>query len=240
MLPCTPVAAYWEGPPPAAGAPPGPELAIVSINVRPKDARVYLDGRFVGRARYFDGTPGYLYLEPGSYELELRLEGYRSVIFELNVNDSCRYDLKHRMEPAKATSSGASKDTYGKGEPFDRVFGPQAKTEPVVTSSPRSGPDPSLRRDLDGRSNGATDAAKIPGSSLQLRVRPETASVSIDGVFVATGRELALMQGPLATTAGKHDVVVSASGFVAASRSIELVEGEIFELEIALSEKRTD
>ena len=62
----------------------------------------------------------------------------------------------------------------------------------------------------------------------------------IDGVFVATGRELALMQGPLATTAGKHDVIVSAPGFVAASRSIELVEGETFELEITLSEKRTD
>ena len=80
----------------------------------------------------------------------------------------------------------------------------------------------------------------MPGSSVQLRVSPESASVSIDGVFVATGRELALMQGPLATTAGKHDVVVSAPGFVTASRTIELVEGETFELEITLSEKRTD
>jgi uncharacterized membrane protein len=80
----------------------------------------------------------------------------------------------------------------------------------------------------------------MPGSSLRLRVRPDSASVSIDGVFVATGRELALMQGPLAITAGKHDVVVSASGFVAASKSIELVEGEVLEPEISLSEKRTD
>jgi len=240
MLPCTPVAAYWNGSPPAAGMPPGPQLAVVSIDVRPKDARVHLDDRFVGRARYFGGKPGYLYLEPGTYDLELRLEGYRTVLVDLEATPSCRYDLKHRMERAKGTSSGAPKDTFGKGEPFNRVYKPRVKIEPEVASSHRSGPDPSLRRDLDRRSNRATDVVKMPGSSLRLRVRPDSASVSIDGVFVATGRELASMQGPLATTAGKHDVVVSASGFVAASKSIELVEGEVLELEISLSEKRTN
>lgn len=240
MLPCTPVAAYWNGPPPAAGMPPGPELAVVSINVRPKDARVHLDDRFVGRARYLDGKPGYLYLEPGTFDLELRFEGYRTVLVELDATSSCRYDLKHRMEPAKGTSSGSPRDTYGKGEPFDRVYGPKAKKEPKVASSHRSGPDPSLRQDLDRRSDRTADAMKTSGSSLRLRVMPDAASVSIDGVFVATGRELALMQGPLATTAGKHDLVVSAPGFVSASKSIELVEGEVLELDFSLSEKRTD
>ena len=240
MLPCTPVAAYWNGPPPAAGMPPGPQLAVVSIDVRPKDARVHLDDRFVGRARYLDGKPGYLYLEPGIYDLELRLEGYRTVLVELDATPSCRYDLKHRMEKVRQKVPDGSATAFGKGEPFDRVFGPRVKTEPEVALSRQSGPDPSLRRDLDRQSKRATDAVKMPGSSLRLRVRPDSASVSIDGVFVATGRELALMQGPLAITAGQHDVVVSASGFVAASKSIELAEGEVLELEISLSEKRTN
>lgn len=240
MLPCTPVAAYWNGPPPAAGMPPGPELAVVSIDVRPKDARVHLDGRFVGRARYFDGKPGYLYLEPGAYNLELRIEGYRTILVELDATPSCRFDLKHRMEKAKQKASEATEIDYGKGEPFDRVFGPMVKTEPQVKSSHRSGPDAGLRRDLENRSDRAADAVEGRGASLLLRVKPETASVSIDGAFVATGRELALMEGPLATTVGKHDVVVSAPGFVVASRSIDLEEGGILELEISLSEKRAD
>ena len=240
MLPCTPVAAYWNGPPPSAGMPPGPQLAVVSIDVRPKDARVHLDNRFVGLARYLDGKPGYLYLEPGVYNLELQLEGYRTVLVELDADPSCRYDLKHRMEKSSHKLPDDSATAYGKGEPFDRVFGPQVTTEPEAAPFRQLGPDPSLRRDLDRRSTGATDAVKVPGSSLRLRVRPESASVAIDGIFVATGRELALMQGPLATTAGTHDVVVSAFGFAAASKSIELVEGEILELEISLSEERTD
>lgn len=240
ILPCSPVAAYWNGPPPTAGMPPGPQLAVVSIDVRPKDARVHLDDRFVGRARYLDGKPGYLYLEPGSYSLELRIEGYRTVLIELDATPSCRYDLKHRMERAKQLASDASDTAYGKGKPFNRVFGPLVKTEPEVISLSRSGPIPSLRRDLDNRSNSATDAVESRGSSLWLRVSPDSASVSIDGVFVATGRELALMEGPLATTAGKHDVVVSASGFVTAKKSIDLVEDEILEIEISLSEMRAD
>lgn len=240
MLPCSPVAAYWNGPPPVAGMPPGPQLAVVSIDVRPKDARVHLDGRFVGRARYLDGNPGYLYLEPGTYDLELHIEGYRTVLVELDATPSCRYDLKHRMEKSRQKVPDASSAAYGKGEPFNRVFGPKVKTEPEVISPGRPGPDPGLRRDLESRSNPANETAAIPGSSLRLRVRPEFASVSIDGIFVATGRELASMEGPLAITAGKHDVVVSASGYIAASEFIELVEDKVLELEIFLSEKRTD
>ena len=144
MLPCTPVAAYWNGPPPSAGMPPGPQLAIVSIDVRPKDARVHLDGRFVGRARYLDGKPGYLYLEPGTYDLELRIEGYRAVLVELDATPSCRYDLKHRMEKAGQKVTGESAADYGKGKPFNRVFGPLVRAEPEVAPPRRSGPDPGL------------------------------------------------------------------------------------------------
>ncbi len=56
----------------------------------------------------------------------------------------------------------------------------------------------------------------MPGAAaLRLRVFPEEAKVLIDGEFVATGRELALMQGPLATAPGHHVVDVIAPGYEA-------------------------
>jgi len=240
MLPCTPVAAYWTESPPSPGMPPGPRLAVVSIVVRPKDAEVHLDDRFVGRARYLDGKPGYLYLEPGSYRLELRLEGYRTVVVELDATTACRYDLKHRLGRAKTKPGDGSKTAYGKGKPFNRVFGPIASEEPAVASTHPVGPDPSLRSDLDRQSGTVADAGRAPGASIRLLVSPESASVSIDGVFVATARELGLMERPLATTAGEHLVVVRAPGFIEASKSVELGEGEILELEFSLSEKQTN
>jgi hypothetical protein len=240
MLPCTPVAAYWTGPPPSSGMPPGPELAVVSVKVRPKDARVHLDGRFVGRARYLDGKPGYLYLEPGVYRLELRLEGYRKVVVELDAAVACRYDLKHSMERDRSPASGASGKAYGKGMPFNRVYGPIEEPQKVAAASRNHGPDPSLRSDLGSNSGKGEGRVRAPGASLRLRVSPESASVSIDGAFVATGRELALMERPLATTAGTHLVVVRAPGYVEASRSIELESGEVLELHFSLSEKGTN
>lgn len=240
LLPCTPVAAWWTGPPPTSGMPPGPDLAVVSIDVRPKDARVHLDDRFVGRARYLDGRPGYLYLEPGAYRLELRLDGYRTVEVELEASAACRYDMKHRLERSSEKSPDRPEDAFGEGRPFNRVFGPITKAEPAAPPERAGGPDPSLRKDLDGGLKRAAAPAPKPGAALRLRVSPEAAMVSIDGVFVATGRELARMEGPLATTAGEHLVSVRAPGFVEQSKSVRLAEGETLEIEIALSPDRTN
>jgi len=239
MLPCIPVGAYWTGPPPSARMPPGPDLAVVSVNVRPKDARVHLDDRFVGRARYLDGKPGYLYLEPGSYDLELRFEGYQTVRVKLDAEAACRYDLKHRLERAKGPAS-ENEDEFGKGKPFNRVYGPRVKDEPAAPPSRPGGPDPSLRKDLDLEPGQTADEAAKARAALRLRVSPESATVSVDGVFVATARELGLMEGPLAVTAGKHQVVVRAPGYLEISREVVLTEGEILELEINLSAERTD
>ena len=239
-LSCFPVAAYWEGSPPTSGMPPGPNLAIISIDVRPKDATVHLDDRFVGRARYLDGKPGYLYVEPGSYRLELRFGGYRTVIVELDSTSGCRYDLKHRMERAGGGSAAGEKDTYGKGMPFDRVFGPVSSAEPENRTTRKSGADTSLRKDLDRFSGDSRGESPSTRASLRLRVTPPSASVSIDGEFVATAKELSRMEGPLATTAGKHQVVVRAPGYVDASTEFQLDEGEVLELEFSLLEKQTN
>jgi hypothetical protein len=239
ILPCIPVATYWTGSPPAEGMPPGPDLAVVSTKVRPKNARVYLDDRFVGRARYLDGRPGYLYLEPGSYQLELRLEGYRTVLVELDAQSGCRYDLKHRLERAPGPRSHDN-DVYGEGRPFNRVFGPIEENQPTEASPRSAGPDPSLRKDLDVGSRESGDESARTGAALRLRVTPESATVTIDGEFMATGGELELMEQPLAIPAGKHLLVIGAPGYSEFSKEIEVSESEVVELEVSLSRDRTE
>ena len=237
VLPCDPVAAYWTGPPQSDGMPQGPSLAIVSVQARPKDARVHLDDRFVGRARYLDGKPGYLYLEPGAYRLELRLEGYQTMIVALEASAGCKYSLKHYMERINGVKKEKKADLYGKGMPFERVFGPQAEPEDLVASTAPTAHDLSLRRDLDASDQGVEMKAGRRGASLRLKVAPESATVSLDGVFVATAWELSLMEGPLATTAGPHLIEIRAEDFVDAERRVDLEVGEELAMQISLSEK---
>ena len=234
MLPCTPVAAYWTGPPQSAGMPPGPELAIVSTDVRPKDARLYLDDRFVGRARYLDGRPGYLYLAPGSYHVELRLDGYETVGIDLVAEAGCRFDLKHRLQRVKGTPKEKKADNYGKGKPFNRVYAPPQSAAEKHVAALRGAPDPGLRPEL-GRTDSGSAEKPVAGAALKLSVIPASASIAIDGNFAATAQELTRMEGPLALPSGSHLIEFSAPGYQSLSRSVDLQEGQVLELSVELT-----
>jgi hypothetical protein len=216
-------------------------LAVVAIDVRPKDAEVYLDDRFVGRARYLDGKPDYLYLEPGSYNLELRLKGYQSIAIDLEAAAGCRFDLKHRLDRAKGKAENQTQEAYGKGKPFQRVFSPLAVEGALIPPAKpaRGAPNPSLRPDLGSDNAISVAVPEKRSASLRIRVSPEQASVLLDGVFVATGRELNRMEGPLATSAGTHSIEVRADGYANLSRTVELEPGEAREVTIELSAIRT-
>jgi hypothetical protein len=237
LLPCIPVGTYWSGPPPSEEMPPGPDLAVVAIDVRPKDAEVFLDDRFVSRARYLDGKPDYLYLEPGRYKLELRLSGYQTIAIDLDAAAGGRFDLKHRLDRAKGKAEDQPQDANGKGKPFQRVYSPLAVEGALIPPAKpaRGAPNPSLRPDLGSDNAVGVAVPEKRSASLRIRVSPEQASVLLDGVFVATGRELNRMEGPLATSAGTHTIEVRADGYATLSRSVELEPGEAREVTIDLS-----
>jgi hypothetical protein len=222
--------------------PQGPDLAVVSTDIRPKDAQLHLDGRFIGRARYFDGTPGYLYLEPGKYNLELRFGGYRTDVVEIDARAGCRFSLKHRMARQQGTPKERKNDPPGQGKPFDRAFGPltQEKTTVPDTAS-GGGPDLRLRSDLKPDGAESSPPPTPEAASLRFVVEPPEASVYLDGSFVASARELGMMEGPLATTMGNHRIEVRASGYVTENRIVELEEGQVLEIVVSLKPgKRTD
>ena len=235
LLPCIPVAAYWTGPPQSEGMPPGPELAVVSADIRPKDARLYLDDRFVGRTRYLDGRPGYLYLTPGTYHLELRLDGYETLAVKLEAEAGCRFDLKHRLQRVKGTAKENASDGYGEGKPFNRVYSPlnDPSTADRSVRGHAAGPDPALRPDLGLKTSQRT-VRPPTGAALKLNVSPASAAIAIDGEFVATATELDRMEGPLAVSAGSHVIEITAPGHRAVSRDIELDPGEVVEISVAL------
>jgi hypothetical protein len=233
-VPCTPVDTTW----PMSSSGPydlqPPRLSVVVTDLRPKDTVVLLDGRVAGRSRYFNGKKGFLYLEPGRYKLELRLDGYRPVAFDITARPNCRFDVRHRMERAQGLADAGYPEPPGKGEPAQWVWQPvQPAPATPAPAVPPGGPDLSLRPDLGPTSAEVAQPAAAAGS-IKLRVEPSTASVYLDGSFLATARELGKMVAPLVVPAGQHVVEVRAAGFASRSVVINVVAGERVELEVAL------
>lgn len=235
-VPCIPVATEW----PASSSGPyqlkPPQLAVATTDIRPKGAVVLLDGRPAARSRFFNGKKGFLYLEPGIYRLELEHDGFRAQAFEIAARPGCRFDIRHRMERARGEKVSAAASGIGKGRPSRWIWDPVEGAEPPADSARSRGPDLNLRPDL------ATFAKTVPErgtalGSLELRVTPATASIYLDGAYLASAREVSLMVSPLAIPAGQHVVEARAPGFDSQSRAIVVTEGDHTALELTLDEK---
>jgi hypothetical protein len=232
---CNPVSISWPTSSSASTRIKGPELAVVSTDLRPKDVALFLDGRFVGRARYFNGKKGFLYLQPGRYRLVAAKDGLQPAAFSIDARPGCRFDIKHRMLKGRKGEPPQYDEPAGKGKPVRWIYGPVGGSAvmPVEVERRGGGPDTSLRPDLSNRRT-AAESSRLPTATLRLTVEPASATVFLDGRKLVTGDELGRMVQPLAISAGSHTMVVRAAGFADRTVSFEVGEAETRELEVVL------
>ncbi|RMH19385.1 MAG: PEGA domain-containing protein [Acidobacteria bacterium] len=179
-------------------------LGGIDVNVRPKKAEVYVDGRYVGTADQFDGYPGYLWLEKGTYELAIYQEGYRTLEREIAVYPGVVIRLDERLAP-----------------------GESVPPEPPPAEAPGAGPSDEPRPP----SRPATGDA--PGRLL-VAVEPADAAVYLDGHFLGAAEELGHVTSGLLISPGDHTVEVVRPGYRSVTRTIALEPGERFELALVL------
>jgi PEGA domain len=214
------VARVPEGPP--------PDLGVVDTDVSPEGARVILDGQLIGTADDFDGYPDYLYLRPGSYTIEFRQHGYRSRTVQLDVVAGRYYPFDFKLERVPGERATPWYDRPS-GLPIGRVFGPRASPAvPAPSTAPPARPDVSLRPELRSTPN------KVSTGALDLRVKPATASVYVDGRFVGTSAELAALEHGLAVEAGEHRIDVVAPGFKARTVHVTVENGAVQQVVVEL------
>lgn len=94
-------------PPPAlaysieGGRWPAPDSAA-RIQVTPKEAEVYVDGRLVGHVSQFSGFTQRLEVRPGGHELVVYLDGYRTIHEKLYFQPGTSYKIKGSMQKLPA------------------------------------------------------------------------------------------------------------------------------------------
>lgn len=146
--------------------------ASMRLDVKPKNAEVYVDGYYAGVVDDFDGTFQGLHVEPGQHEVALWLEGYRTVRQQVFLTPNNTFRIKYSMERlAEGEAQNPKPLARPGGEEPPPMRQPMPQGPPRRRMPPPPAQQPPDRGDQGNQSYG----------SLVIRVQSGDAQVSIDG-----------------------------------------------------------
>lgn len=201
----------WYGPPYAYGD-YGSYASAVRIMATPREAEVYVDGYLVGTVDDFDGWSQRLRLQPGEHEIELVLDGYRSVRQKMLLRPGETYKIRATLDKAAPGEGPATRPTPAPDAGDATSAGPPMPREPGR---------PLIRRDV-ARGFGA----------LAIRVHPADAVILVNGERWDRPDGEARLSLELA--AGSHDVEVRRDGHRTYQTAIEVKPGEVTTVNVSL------
>jgi hypothetical protein len=188
------------------------DASSVRIQVKPREAEVYLDGYFVGRVDDFDGFSQRLTVPPGEHALEIYLDGYRTIREKRLFLPRTNYTIKDTMQKA------------AEGQP------PDVRPTPKEGAPPPGGPGQPGQRNEPPSGRGRGPQSEF--GSLRLRAQPPDATVLVDGQEwerPAGGDTLVIELAP-----GMHRVEVRKDGLEAFAKDVEIRAGETTPLNVSL------
>jgi hypothetical protein len=189
--------------------------------VEPEQTRVFVDGYYAGTVDDFDGMFQRLYVAPGRHDIAFKLEGFRTHRVMVYVTEDHTVKIRHNMERGSGDES-VEDLSGGRSEPPYRT----SDREPPYDERDRREPRPPYDDRREPRD--ARDARD--GGALRLDVRPDDASIYVDGEFVGTARRAGILNLP----PGRHRVEVVRPGHRTVERDVEIQPGRTETLAIDL------
>jgi hypothetical protein len=186
----------------------------VRIEVKPEETEVYVDGYYAGVVDSYDGIFQRLHLPPGPHDIELRLDGHRSMQEQMYLTIGSTYHIKHRMEPL-----GPGETTPPPPVPSEL---PEPGIEEVGTVRPRPG---------DRRAAPPPVAAVSDFGTLTIRVQPDDAVILVDG---EDWRSPSVGRLELELGTGLHRIDVRREGYERYVTDVQVRPGETTAVNISL------
>lgn len=191
-----------------------PNQSSARLQVKPKQAEVYVDGYLAGSVDDFDGAMQRLTLPAGEHAITLYLDGYQTLTQKVLFRPRATVKLKYEL-----SKLAAGETTGPRPQPSPETVNPMERQAP-----PRDlGPGPATR---------APRPRSGEFGTLAVRVQPRDAVVIVDGEeWESTG------SGPLMLelSEGSHDVEVRQEGFAPFRRTIRVRAGDTTTLNVSLS-----
>ena len=206
--------------------------AAIRLDVKPNNAEVYVDGYYAGIVDDFDGTFQRLRVAPGEHEIQLYLDGYRTVRQKLYLTPNNTFKVRYTME--RLATGEQPEPRPQPPNPPPQQAGPQGP--PMYPPPP---PGPARRRAPQGPPPQAPPQGPPPPGAenatygtLAIRVQPTDADILIDGQ-VWHGPE---GQDRLAidVAEGSHTVEIRKPGYHAYVTQVQVRRGETTPINVSL------
>lgn len=81
-------------------------FGAVDLNVKPGQAEVWVDGKYVAEARDLDGYPSLLWLKEGDHRVQVYKGGYVTFDERIDVQPGQQKELKLRLEKGESEPPG--------------------------------------------------------------------------------------------------------------------------------------
>jgi hypothetical protein len=212
--------------------------ASVRLEVKPKEAEVYVDGYYAGIVDDFDGTFQRLRVDPGDHEIELWLDGYRTVRQKVYLTPDNTFRIKYQME--RLASGQAPEPKPQPIEPPDAGNQPRMQPPPqqpmgrgpVTRRMPPPRDDPRGQDDPRGADNPRVRQGNGAYGTLAIKVQPGDAEVSIDGENWRgpSGQDRLTVE----VAEGSHTVEIRKSGYRTYVTQVDVRRGQTTPINVSL------
>jgi hypothetical protein len=182
------------------------ETGAVRLQVTPREAKVYVDGYFVGIVDDFNGVFQRLRLPAGGHEIAVHQEGFRTLRQSIYVQPGSTMSIRAALAPLQP------------GEPGDPL--PVPSPAPATQAGYAAGPT-------------RPPARRVPAlGTLSLRIDPADAEIRVAGSRWqrADSDEGFTIELP----EGTHRVEVRRSGYGRFMAEVEVRSGEVTSLDVTL------
>jgi hypothetical protein len=209
--------------------------ASVRLEVKPKEAEVYVDGYYAGIVDDFDGTFQRLRVEPGEHEIELWLDGYRTVRQKVYLTQDNTFRIKYQMERLAAGQAP---------EPKPQPLEPPDSNQPRMRQAPppqqpmgrgpmgRYMPPPQPPDNPRGPDSLRGGQGNTAYGTLAIKVQPADAEVSIDGEnWRGPGGQDRLT---VEVSEGSHTVEIRKAGYRTYVTQVDVRRGQTTPLNVSL------
>jgi len=213
------------------------------LEVRPREAQVYVDGYFVGQVDEFDGVFQRLDLPAGEHELAVYMPGYHTYREKTLFRPGEGYHYKAMLEPLPPgapqdpkpqPSPNAAPANQQQPPPYgDPNYGGNAAPQFPYGQPPPERPEPGRTQPMPDRGVERHDSAGF--GTLNLKVQPGDAAVTIDGEKWDSTEGGSRLVVQLAV--GPHRIEVRKDGFRTYSGTIDIRPGEPQTLNVVLPQQ---